>query len=458
MKIVRNIPASRWGEAFPIGNGHIGGMLYGGIEKERIDLSENTFFSGNKSTEDNQPGAARAFEKMRRETEAGDYESALKTSEGFIGRRNNYGTNLPVGHLEIGFGHRAEDVSDYERELDLETGIVSVSYKSGEDHFARRAFATNVRRLMVYEVTGQKKEMELTLRFISEREGEYVRYHDGGVFFICDAHEKMHSDGSTGTLLLGKAAMVTDGYPEIGEDGITIRKASRLLLYILMNTDFDMEDMDREAKVREIQMQMNRWLISAESMDLDRLLKEHVDDFRPLMNRTSLKIGSSSCEAAAQMAPLMFQMGRYLLLSSSRKDSRLPAHLQGVWNDNVACRIGWTCDMHLDINTQMNYWPAEVTGLPETEDSLFRYITDRLVPSGRQTARESYGRKGWVAEIVSNSWAFTAPYWASPISPCPTGGVWILIHMWEHYQFTQDRLFLRDVLYPAVKEIGRAHV
>ena len=89
MKIVRNIPASRWGEAFPIGNGHIGGMLYGGIEKERIDLSENTFFSGNKSTEDNQPGAARAFEKMRRETEAGDYESALKTSEGFIGRRNN---------------------------------------------------------------------------------------------------------------------------------------------------------------------------------------------------------------------------------------------------------------------------------------------------------------------------------------------------------------------------------
>lgn len=452
MKIVRNIPAGRWGEAFPIGNGHIGGMLYGGIEKERIDLSENTFFSGNKSTEDNQPGAARAFEKMRRETEAGDYESALKTSEGFIGRRNNYGTNLPIGHLEIGFGHRAEDVSDYERELDLETGIVSVSYKSGEDHFARRAFATNVRRLMVYEVTGPKKEMELTLRFISEREGEYVRYHDGGVFFICDAHEKMHSDGSTGTLLLGKAAMVTDGYPEIGEDGITIRKASRLLLYILMNTDFDMEDMDREAKVREIQMQMNRWLISAESMDLDRLLKEHVDDFRPLMNRTSLKIGSSSCEAAAQMAPLMFQMGRYLLLSSSRKDSRLPAHLQGVWNDNVACRIGWTCDMHLDINTQMNYWPAEVTGLPETEDSLFRYITDRLVPSGRQTARESYGRKGWVAEIVSNSWAFTAPYWASPISPCPTGGVWILTHMWEHYQFTQDRLFLRDVLYPAVKE------
>lgn len=452
MKITRDVPAKRWGEAFQIGNGHTGAMIYGGIEKDRLDLSENTFFSGNRSEEDNQPGAAEAFEKMRRETVEGDYEAARKTSDGFIGHRNNYGTNLPVGHLEIGFDHTQKDVSGYTRELDLETGIVTVSYDAGEDHIVRRAFASHERRLMAYEVKGTQKDMELTLKFVSEREGEYVRYHEGGVFFICDAHEKLHSDGTTGVLLLGKAAMVTDGFPEIREDGITIKKASRLLLYILMNTDFDMEEMDRDAKIREIQMQMNRWLIKAESMPFERLMEEHAADVKAHMDRAELEIEGASQDKATQMAPLMFQMGRYLLLCSSREDSRLPAHLQGSWNDNVACRIGWTCDMHLDINTQMNYWPAEVTSLSDTVPPLFAYITDRLIPSGRQTARTSYGRKGWVAEIVSNSWAFTAPYWASPISPCPTGGVWILTHMWEHYQYTQDKLFLRDVVYPAVKE------
>mgnify|MGYP000414688070 FL=1 len=119
----------------------------------------------------------------------------------------------------------------------------------------------------------------------------------------------------------------------------------------------------------------------------------------------------------------MFQYGRYLLFCSSREDSKLPAHLQGIWNDNVACRIGWTCDMHLDINTQMNYWPAEFSGMGFVTESLYRWIEEKLIPEGRKTARLSYGMKGWVGEIVSNAWGYAAPYWASPIAPCPTGGV-----------------------------------
>lgn len=130
-----------------------------------------------------------------------------------------------------------------------------------------------------------------------------------------------------------------------------------------------------------------------------------------LYSRVTLNIGNQP------LVNRMFQMGRYLLYSSSREDSLLPAHLQGIWNDNVACRIGWTCDMHLDINTQMNYWPSEVTNLPETAVPLFRWIREDLVPAGRKTAAESYGLKGWVGELVSNSWGYAAPYWASPYPP-----------------------------------------
>ena len=165
----------------------------------------------------------------------------------------------------------------------------------------------------------------------------------------------------------------------------------------------------------------------------DVIRNEHIDDFSKHMHRVSFSlVGEDS-----QMEK-MFQYGRYLLLSSSNEKSQSPAHLQGVWNDNVACQIGWTCDMHLDINTQMNYWLSLEGDLFECNIPLFNWTEETLVPSGRITAKQSYNLNGWVAELVSNIWGYTAPYWSSNISPCPTSGIWLISQYWEYYQHTED--------------------
>ncbi|MDY3919784.1 MAG: glycoside hydrolase N-terminal domain-containing protein [Candidatus Limivivens sp.] len=475
MQIKRVTPAGRWGEAFAIGNGQMGGMVYGGICRERIDLSENTFFSGDGCTENNQPHAAEAFYRMREEAAREDFAAVCETAQDFIGVRGNYGTNLPVGSLLIETGLSEEQAEHYERCLDLETGVVSSGWDYQGCRVQTRAFASHVHKVLYYEISAPDRIFRFRLKFQSPREGkgEYVNYHIGGLYFECEARENMHSDGTTGTLLIGKAAIHTDGFPKKSEEGLEIRNASRLAVYILVATDFQLETQDsvpaedaedgagllqtitggmesgRLSKIHRMQMEMNRHFVGFEELPADQLLEAHCADMKALANRVTLEIEG---EGHAAEIPQMFQMGRYLLYSASREDSALPAHLQGVWNDNVACRIGWTCDMHLDINTQMNYWPAEVTNLPETVKPLFSWIENSLAVNGRQTARKSYGLKGWVAELVSNSWGFAAPYWARPIAPCPTGGVWILTHMWEHYLSVQDRKFLEKEAYPLIEE------
>lgn len=457
MQIIRKVPAKRWGEAFALGNGQLGGMVYGGTETERIDLSENTFFSGNASLDNNQPHAAEAFFKMREEASREDFAAVHETAKDFIGVRNNYGTNLPVGTLFIETGLEGDKTENYSRSLDLETGVASSEWMYEGNQVKTRSFASHVHKLMYYEISTEEKILQLKLKFSSPREKDYINYNIGGLYFECDALETMHSDGTTGVTLIGKAAIHTDGFPKAEEDSLVIQNASRLSVYILMATDFadkyasgfgKMVYPDRMEKIHAMQMEMNRYFVRVEELPVEKLLEAHMADMKALADRVTLEMEGTG--HAAQI-PEMFQMGRYLLYSASREDSVLPAHLQGVWNDNVACRIGWTCDMHLDINTQMNYWPAEVTGVSETTVPLFSWIRDSLAENGKQTAEVSYGQKGWVGELVSNAWGFAAPYWASPIAPCPTGGVWILTHMWEHYAFTRDREFLEKECYPLLE-------
>lgn len=446
MKITLNKEASRFGEAFAIGNGHMGAMVYGGIKTDRLDLSENTFFSGNKCVEDNQTGANAAFYKMREQTAAGDYAAALETSRKFYGKRGNYGTNLPVGQLLIERADEMGEAAGYERSLDLENGIVTSKYTQNGEQVSRQAFASHVHNVIVYEAVSDKNDMNLLFSFQSMREGEYIKYHIGGIFFVCEALETMHSDGTTGTLLCGKVSIHTDGFPEVKENGVLIKRASRASVYITAITDFKEEALEKERQILQLQMKMNRTFVKVDELAVEEILESHKKDMEELYSRVSLEIEGQP------LVNRMFQMGRYLLYSSSREDSLLPAHLQGIWNDNVACRIGWTCDMHLDINTQMNYWPSEVTNLPETAVPLFRWIREDLIPAGRIAAKESYGLNGWVGELVSNSWGYAAPYWASPLSPCPTGGVWTITQMWEHFLTSQDKDFLKKEAFPVIEE------
>jgi len=433
---------TRWGEGLPVGNGHTGAMVYGSPINEHIVLSENTFFSGEKSGNDNQEDAHLAFYKMRELLKKEKFKEAKEVGRGFIGRRNNYGTNLPVGTINIDYELEKEDIDKYQRLLALEEGLISSKCFIHGGEVRNEAFISHPDKVMIYHQQAAGRVINCKLKFACSNSYGNVTATDEGMpslKFDCEARETLHSDGMTGVVLRGNISVITDGICSVENKDLTIKAASWFRLYIKMVTDYGEDDFYAACKQQEKEL---RHLLSE---DYEAVKERHRKDFTAYMKRSRLEL-----EGEEDISRI-YQYGRYLLLSSSREDSKLPAHLQGAWNDNVACQIGWTCDMHLDINTQMNYWPAEVTNLAETTDPLVNWITDMLVPSGRVTARKSYGINGWAAEIVSNAWGFTAPYWALEISPMPTGGVWILTHMWEHYLFGRDKVFLREHFYPQLE-------
>lgn len=442
---MKNQPATRWGEAFPIGNGHMGAMVYSSLPKNKIELSENTFFSGEKSDCNNQSGANEAFYKMRELAIKGEYDKVQKEAEAFIGIRNNYGTNLPVGQLLVDYGIQPDEISEYERSLDLRSGMVTSSFKKDGFLYQEETFLSHPDQILMEHIKLSGKD-KIRISFTPSNVYGDVRYEKTALYFTCHAYETLHCDKLCGAMAVGYAEIITDGSCSADTDGIIIHGARNIKLYLRLLTDFK-RTLAREEK------QMLKEAIShvkdCMGKEYSKLKLRHKRDVVKYMDRVSFQLEGTD-EYASQI-PLLFQYGRYLLLSSSRADSKLPAHLQGIWNDNVACRIGWTCDMHLDINTQMNYWPCEAVHLSETTQPLFRWIKDDLVPSGAIAAKKSYGLSGWVGELVSNAWGFAAPYWASPIAPCPTGGIWVMMQMWEHFLYSRDFKFLKGELLPLLE-------
>ncbi len=442
---MKNQPAARWGEAYPIGNGHMGAMVYGSLPDNKIELSENTFFSGEKSDSDNRSGANQAFYRMRDLASRGEFDKVHKEAEDFIGIRNNYGTNLPVGHLLVDYGFCPKEVIGYERSLDIRNGKVTTSFQKDGYKYQEEIFLSHPDQILMDHIKlGGKGEIKIS--FQPSNEYGNVHYENTTLSFTCHAYETLHCDSLCGVMAVGHAAVVTDGNCRVDDNGIIIKEATDIKLYLRFVTDFKRtQASDKKQILQEVISHVQGCI----EKDYSRLKQRHQRDIRKYMDRISLQLSGS--DEYVNQIPVLFQYGRYLLLSSSREDSKLPAHLQGIWNDNVACRIGWTCDMHLDINTQMNYWPCEAVNLSETSKPLFQWIKSDLMPSGTITARESYGLSGWVGELVSNAWGFAAPYWASPIAPCPTGGVWVMMQMWEHFLYSRDLKFLKGEFLPILE-------
>ncbi|WP_169823785.1 glycosyl hydrolase family 95 catalytic domain-containing protein [Anaerobium acetethylicum] len=452
MKIRSEQQPCRWGEGFPLGNGHMGAMVLTSLPKGSIELSENTFYSGEKSMQNNQPGAAEAFYEMREYAKKEDYEKVHMAAEKFVGVRGNYGTNLPVGHLSIDYGIDPEEVSHYERSLDITDGTAVCTFRTGRQALREEVFISHPGQVLVYHLNLEGGS-RIRIAFAPGNSFGSVRYEGGSMEFVCHAYEEMHCDELCGVMLAGSGVVRTDGACSADEDGISISGAEDIWLYVHMKTDFKRQFRTAEEGRMELREEARKHAAACADQDAAEIRRAHQKDVRSLMDRVKLRLTGQ--DFLVGRIPSLFQYGRYLLLSSSRADSLLPAHLQGIWNDNVACRIGWTCDMHLDINTQMNYWPAEPANLSETAEPLFGWIKEDLSESGKETAERSYGLDGWVGELVSNAWGYAAPYWASPIAPCPTGGVWVLMQMWEHYLFSEDDGFLRHRAFPLIESAAR---
>lgn len=442
-----------WNSALPIGNGSLGAMVFGGTDREHLQLNEESVWYGG-CRDRNTPDALRHLPEVRRllfegKTSEAERLAALSMS----GTPCGQGHYEPLGDLYLSFDHGGRPVRDYRRELDLETATARVDFKAGDDVFHREYFASAVRKAIVIRLTAEKKN-SVSVQIGLSRAG--------------NCYDRVRVVAEDGLLLEGRcggenglrfraflrAAVEGGSLFHIG-DTLVVDKADSVLLCLTGRTDFHGDDPES-------------WCIETAknvfSVPYSRLRQEHTEEYRRLFSRTRLRLGCDKHMAELptdrrleklkdggadpDLFSLYFQFGRYLLISCSRPGT-LPANLQGIWNRDM--HPPWDCKYTININTQMNYWPAEVCNLSECHQPLFDQL-DRMRENGRVTAWKMYGCRGFVAHHNTDLWADTAPQDIyTPGTQWPMGAAWLSLHLWEHYEYTGDREFLRRA-YDTIRE------
>lgn len=451
-------PAKEWMEAVPLGNGRLGAMVYGGVPKETIALNEITMWSGQPDPEQERLCGKEKLAEIRRLFFAGKLEEGNNMATEYLsGRPHSFGSHLPVGNLTFVFHQDSSKVTNYRRTLDLEKAVANVSYRIGKITYKREYLCSNPDNILVFRFSADQRNainMEVGADLLmdaaikrSEKEIEFT----GQALFPRQGPGGVHFEGRI------KLAVRGGQIRQTGEK-IGIDKADEVLVFVDVRTDFNNPDYKAVCQ---------QTVDKAYEKPYDRIKTDHIKDYYNLFDRVALSLGKAGLESDLPtdvrwkrkregtedpgLDALFFQYGRYLLIAASRENSPLPANLQGLWNDNLANHMGWTCDYHLDINTQQNYWAANVANLPECNVPLFNYI-GALSGYGEQTARKVYGSPGWVAHTVANVWGYTAPGQSVNWGLFPTAGAWLASHLWAHYEYTQDQGFLRKEVYPILKK------
>lgn len=463
--------ANRWYDGLPIGNGRLGAMIQSESMSDTIDLTESTCYSG-KVMDNNREGALAYIKPIRDALLDRNYKKAENLTSNVTGIRGNYGSNIPVGSMKVIFDEEPNHLDEFVRELVLDDGIAKCQYKNHNNNYKRTYLATNVDQVIAIKYETDLPEglkMSITYKDHSER-GAFIK-GCSELTYMGHAREEIHSDGECGVSYgVHLSVDISEGKLEVIDNCIRIESAPSVIVYIAINTTYSSESSSKMTAYEDICNKGEGQINQVKSKGYDLIKAAHIKDVNNLFSRVSFQLESTDMDFEPtdlrlermkqgtedlSLMTLMYQYGRYLLLSSSRENSPLPAHLQGVWNDNVACSIGWTCDMHLDINTQMNYWPGFVSNLCECTMPLYDWIENTLVPSGQHTASKTYGSNGWVAHTVSNPWGYSAPggatYWGFHV----TGGAWIATHLWDYYRYTNNVEFLQDRAYPILKGSAR---
>jgi alpha-L-fucosidase 2 len=467
-------PAKEWVEALPVGNGHLGGMVFGGVPAERIQLNEDTFWSGGPYDPIN-PEALQYLPKVRQLLWAGRYKEAQDLAdEKLMGRPRHLQAYQPLGDLRLVVeGH--EHPADYVRELDLDRAVVRVHYRVGDTTFTREVFSSAPDQAIVVRLAA---DGPARLRLLVTLDSKHMfttgplapgnraaapasallmagRWH--GDLTNPDDHlnlsENLHARWYGGGLAFAVqvAAEAEGGRVDTDEQGLHVTDARSVTLRLAAATSF--RGRNPEAACADV--------LRASRPYVD-LLARHLADHRALFRRVRLDLGTSDRSAlptderlaavrAGAVDPGLvatyFQYGRYLLIASSRPGTQ-PANLQGLWNEDVS--PAWGSKYTININTEMNYWPAEVTNLAECHEPLFDLIEELREP-GRRTARAHYGARGFVAHHNTDLWRAATPVDGARWGLWPMGAAWLSTHLFEHYTFGGDTAFLRGA-YPTLKE------
>jgi len=460
-------PAKEWTEALPVGNGRLGGMLFGDPVAERLQVNEESLWGGIK-VPNNNPEALAHLSAIRKLILDGRIPEAFDLADRYLsgqpGKLRSYQT---VGDIFFRFADTSAAVTDYRRELDLETGIARVSFKRDGRRIEYEVFSSAPDDIMIISMKSSRKgglDMSVSLERSLDALVKVTEDRIDMEGQVVDPEEP--DRGPAGAHMKFFASLVViscDGTLTAGENSIKYTGGTELTMYFNAATDYNADSLNFDRTI-DPHMKCTGTISAASWKPFRKLRDNHVNEHAAMFDRVRLSLGDDhSIDSIPTDRRLIrfqegkddpgliatyFQYGRYLLMGSSRYPARLPANLQGIWNKDISAP--WGSDYHTNINLQMNYWPAEVCNLGETTQPLISFMEKLTVP-GSATAREMYGANGWTMHHTTDPFGKTAVidgvYWGM----FPLGGAWMTLPLWEHYLFTNDTAYLHDHAFPVMK-------
>jgi len=458
-------PAKNFTESSPMGNGRLGAMMFGGVDEERIVLNESSVWSGSRQDAD-RPDAFKVLPEIRRlllegkNPEAEALVNANFTCNGPGSGGGQYGCYQVLGNLHLSFsGDTNPPVENYRRELNLEDAVTRMEFTRGSVSFSREMFVSAPDQTMILRLTSDRpRQISFDARL--DRPERFETVADGRQGLMMTGQLDNGVDGKGVRYVARIRALNHGGEVSVHGNVLSVRATSEVVLLITAATDYQgFAGRQTKDPFAASLGDMNK----AAKKPYNSLRKAHVADYQKYFNRVSILLEPPNAEAAAKSTPeriqwayanagdpslaaLYFNFGRYLLISSSRPGG-LPPNLQGIWAEEI--HTPWTGDWHLDVNVEMNYWPAETCNLSDLTQPLFALIASLQEP-GAKTAKAYYNARGWVAHVITNPWGFTSPGESASWGATTGGSAWLCQHSWDHWLFSHDRKFLKWA-YPIMK-------
>jgi alpha-L-fucosidase 2 len=469
-------PAREWVEALPLGNGRLGAMVFGGLTRERLQLNEDTLWSGGPKDWNN-PEARQLLPRLRELIARGAYVEADQLSKRMMGPYTQ--AYQPLGDLHIALDH-GEEATGYRRYLDLRDAVAGVVYRIGRVRYTREVFVSHPDQVLVMRLTANGGSLSLTatldspLRHTAAVQGDALELAGRAPAHLNPNYynrpQPVSYDDAIGMRFCARlTARSVGGRVSVDQTQLRVEGAREVILLVSAATSFNGFDRSPVLDGKDASALAATAMARGAGTSYEELKRAHVADHRALFDRVELDVGPPAAAPEevptdrrverygardAHLVRLFFQYGRYLLIASSRPGTQ-PANLQGIWNADV--RPAWSSNYTVNINTEMNYWPAETTNLGELHEPLIAFVSE-LAVSGRKTAEVNYGARGWVAHHNSDLWRQSAPVGdyghGDPVWAMWQGSAaWLCQHLWEHYAFSGDLEYLRGV-YPVLRGAG----
>lgn len=481
LKVWYKQPAKAWVEALPLGNGRLGAMVFGGTDEELIQLNEETLWSGRPVELNPNPEAASFLPKVREALFKEDYGRATEWCKKMQG--NYTQSYLPLGDLKIKYALPSGEVREYYRDLNLEDAVAQTTFKVGQVTYEREVFVSAPDQVVVVKLRASHKGMLNVTASLSSllnhsvgnenqvlvMKGEAPVHVDPSYLSTPDPVKYVDAQGRKGMRYVVKLAARTEGGTvQVADDCIRVSDANELILTLSAATSFNGFNKDPQTEGKDESQLANTYLQAASKHAYSQLKKHHIKDYQSYFNRVSFALGATEDKSAQDvrerllayregsrdpaLEALYYQFNRYLLISSSRPGG-LPANLQGIWNHLL--RAPWSSNYTMNINAEMNYWPAEMCNLSDLHAPFLKHI-ESIAENGKQTAAHFYGAKGWALSHNSDIWGQTNPVGNLGLGD-PTwanwymGSPWVCQHLYEHYRFTGDKTYLKEKAYPLMK-------